>query len=143
MRDLVIALQTELQAVEAELVADPRFQKAAKIRELLEIYGTLPASSPISLLPKYDLIPLPRKEKGSGARRIGAAIGLFFARKGTAARARVRLMEVARSDHLANPSSAWLHRQSSSSGHATHESDQLPPLSAVPEIGTLPKLAAG
>jgi hypothetical protein len=44
MSELVDALHQELQSLEAELAADPRFLKLAKIRELLAIYGV--ASAP-------------------------------------------------------------------------------------------------
>jgi len=39
MADVVNALQAELESLESELAADPRYQKIGKIRELLTMYG--------------------------------------------------------------------------------------------------------
>jgi hypothetical protein len=40
MTDVTIVLRGELQSLEAELAADPRYQKITKIRELLAMYGS-------------------------------------------------------------------------------------------------------
>ncbi len=47
MPDLTLALRGELNSLEAELAADPRYQKIAKIRELLAIYDNS-RSQPLS-----------------------------------------------------------------------------------------------
>src|SRR5882672_4172539 len=142
MRDLATVLQTELQAVEAELAADPRFRKAVKIRELLEICGAPPGPGPIGMLSECDMNPLAVTKKDLRIHRIWLAIQMFIRPKGTATLARARLMEVAQSDHLPNPTSAWLHRQSGRAGHPTsREKVQLSPLSSVTtEIASGPKL---
>jgi hypothetical protein len=41
--DLILSLRSELNSLEAELAADPRYQKIAKIQELLAIYDTAPS----------------------------------------------------------------------------------------------------
>ncbi len=40
MTDLTVALRSELESLEAELAADPRYRKLEKIRELLAIYNS-------------------------------------------------------------------------------------------------------
>ena len=40
MTDLIVALRSELQSLEAALAADPRYRKLEKIRELLAIYDS-------------------------------------------------------------------------------------------------------
>ncbi len=60
MDEFVARLHQELRALEAELAADPRYLKLAKIRELLVIYE-LPASAPTEPTAAESAVETPTK----------------------------------------------------------------------------------
>ena len=114
MGNLSAVLRAELEALEVELVEDPRVRKAAAIRELLEIYEaspdvqgrTLPSTSSVSQIGS----PVPVKKKTLGFHRIRSTIQIVIGRRRTADQARARLVDMAR-NAWPDPSSAWLERQ--------------------------------
>jgi hypothetical protein len=78
MNEFVTALHRELSALEAELTADPRYQKLAKIRELLGIYKVADTPAPIGPSLAAEL----PTETASKAERIRAETRAFIERSG-------------------------------------------------------------
>ena len=93
MADLVNVLRAELVGLESELQADPRYQKMAKIRELLAMYDTPTALSVSGLAapsPKDHRAPgsiggNPRGRPNSLTTQVLEASALYLRRKGARA----------------------------------------------------------
>lgn len=85
MIDLVRALQAELASLEAELAADPRYQKIGKIRELLAMYNPAQPES----MPSKSVMAAPSANPsgrpGSLTSRVLAACTDYLHQKGSRA----------------------------------------------------------
>jgi hypothetical protein len=82
MPDVTIALRSELESLEAELAADPRYRKITKIRELLAMYGAaaqLPAQAD---LPQSLKQQMPTGTQLTKAQRIRSEIEPLIRAKG-------------------------------------------------------------
>ena len=100
-RNLRAILRGELARLEAELAADPRSQKAQKIRELLVMYGDpchVPEASSASSAPKRPIAVAAIEGRPARVNLIRSAIQRFMRSKGTAAAARARLVAMATND---------------------------------------------
>ena len=103
MRDFAVVLRSELESLEAALAADPRTKKAQKIRELLAMYGDA-RYAPTCLLDTASathsaIVPAVRPSKGE---LILYAIQSFMRPRGSATLARMRLAEMAKTNHWPN-----------------------------------------
>jgi hypothetical protein len=110
MHNLAALLRSELESLEAELAADPRAQKAQKIRELLTIYSSPhPIQSPDHSATRLDryLALETVKAKQPRFKRLRSILRLKRP-EGTAAVARSRLIAISQSNHWTNASPAWL-----------------------------------
>jgi hypothetical protein len=109
MADLVSALRDELARLEAELAADPRAQKADKIRELLGLYVEAPnARGPHSSGSVSELVIAVPAIPSASAKltRFCASVMRFLRPEGTAAVARSRLVDMAKTN-WPHASPAW------------------------------------
>ena len=119
MREVAALLRRELENLEAEIAADPRVQKARKIRELLALYSN---SGSIAT---PDLIDTGLKIGSSAAiandrKPRNKWLRLLMLRRnrpqGSGAIARSRLIAISQSNHWTNASPAWLQLQMDASG---------------------------
>jgi hypothetical protein len=110
MPDLVSALRDELARLEAELAADPRAQKAEKIRELLGLYGPAPnARGPHPNGSVSDLVIAVPAIQSPPAKiaQFCASVMRFLRPEGTAAVARSRLVDMAKTNNWPHASPVW------------------------------------
>ena len=119
MNDLAALLHAELERLEAEIAADPRAQKAQKIRELLAIY-----SSPRPVLPsnhsdaerERNLAIEIVQARPPRFKRLRSAIFRLKRSKGTASVARSRLIAISQSNHWTNALPVWQQLQQDAMG---------------------------
>lgn len=136
MRDLAALLRSELESLEAELAADPRAQKAQKIRELLAIYSTphpIPLSDHSATQSKGDRPPRIAKAKRPRFDRLRSILGLKRP-EGTAAVARARLIAISQSNHWTNASPAWLQLPRDAMGRPLSYDNVLAPRTTSPTV---------
>jgi hypothetical protein len=119
MRDVAALLRRELENLEAELAADPRAQKAQKIRELLALYANSGSIATADLVDTgLKIAPSVATAKG-GKSRINWLRSLVLGRKhpqGSATIARSRLIAISQSNHWTNATPAWLQLQRDATG---------------------------
>jgi len=105
MRDIVAFLSRELGKLEAELAADPRFQKAQKIRELLALYST--GTTGAGDRHNITSLPLAGANERKPKRKWLRLIVHRSKPEGSAATARSRLIAISQSNHWAATGPAW------------------------------------
>jgi len=125
MSDLAAILRGELKNLEAELSKDPRVQKARKIRELLAMYEpSCTALEPNRASAIADVLSgAAGKDQYSVIGRIRWVVRKFWRSQDTAAVARSRLVEMARTNCWPDTRSAWLQLQTSPADHAASLED--------------------
>ena len=131
MRDFAVVLRSELESLEAALAADPRTKKAQRIRELLAMYGDA-RYSPTCLLDTSsathsEIVPAVRASKGE---LILYAIQSFMRPRGSATLARMRLAQMAATNHWPNALQAPVQLREASSSDGLISTPA--PVSAVP-----------
>lgn len=106
MRDVVAFLSRELEKLEAELAADPRFRKAQKIRELLALYsaGTIEAGDTGNV----TSLSLGRRTERKPRRTwLRLMVRRSKEPEGSAATARSRLIAISQPSHWSGAVPAW------------------------------------
>jgi hypothetical protein len=137
MRDLAALLRRELERLEAELAADPRAQKAQKIRELLAIYSNphqIPSPDHSGTPSVHHLALESVKAKQPRFKRLRSAILRLRRAKGTAAVARSRLIAISQSNHWTNASPVWHQLQRDAMGSPLSYDNVLSPHASLPSV---------
>jgi len=129
MRDLAAILRGELKNLESELAKDPRVQKARKIRELLAMYEpSCTALEPNRASAIVDVLAGPAgKNQYSMIGRMRLVVRKFWLSQDTAAVARSRLVEMARTNCWPDTRSTWLQLQTSPADQIASLEDVPPP----------------
>jgi len=141
MRDLAAILRSELKSLEAALAADPRSQKAQKIRELLAMYGDsrhAPVGLPTAEVLTHSVAVPAVLNRLSKADQIRFAIQNFMRPKGSAIVARSRLVEMAEARHWSDAAPGAIQLQKDSTQNPLSREEVLPPSSAGPTTTPTP-----
>jgi len=117
MRDLASILREELESLEAELAADPRFHKSQKIRELLEMYEGARYTLAIGATAERRITAAALSKTRSVRNRLLSALASLIRPGGTATLARARLREMAQTKHGSNDPTKWLQKQMDPTGN--------------------------
>lgn len=135
MRDLAAVLRSELKRLEAELAADPRLQKAQKIRELLMMYGE-PCHTPAVLTAANSSALQGIVGRRGKVDQIRFVIKTFMRSKGSATLARSRLVEMAQTNHWPSTAKVSIRLDNGSPGRPLHPEKVLPPSLDAPSAAS-------
>jgi len=145
MRDLAAILRGELESLEAELAADPRFQKAQKIRELLVMYGharNTPVSAATDIAGPRSVVVAAVANRPRKIAQIRSAIRNFMWPRGSAVVARSRLLGMTETNNWHNTEPASVQPPKDSLVQPLSGQDALPPGSGGPLATAIPAPAA-